>query len=748
MLNWTSFCRTVLALFLLLVASPALTASQKDIAEGPVSIEADSITYDEEEGTLHAAGKVMITFPRGFLKADTVMFSRSTNMALAEGQVLVHSDQDVLEGEKVFFNVVTKIGTATDGKIYIALSHLHIKAEKIEKKGEATYRCQNATITTCDGKNPDWRIAGSDLDVTIDGYGVLKHGRFLTGDVPVFYMPYFVFPAKTKRQSGFLPPLLSFSPDRDGTDVELPFFWAISEWADATFYQRYMEKRGYKQGVEFRYFLSPETFGTLYADYIIDRYWVTKPDEWVSRDWQGDRNRWSFYLNHETNLGSGFSLRSDIRHVSDHWYFRDFSSYNYYLSNYSQSGETRFRRVSFLGNESLGSLNSTVRLTKDWSLYNLTALVSHTDDFTTSDNKATLQAYPVVTLAGFRQPLFKSPLQLEFNATYVNFYREEGQRGHLWELNPTLYLPMKLGPYAQATALAGFRGSVWERTDSGTNMDTEDKYGNRQVYPLGASLSTEFNRVFVVGSPEKVGIEKIKHEIRPEIYYNYNYIPKNESQERGPDFLTRYGFQNSLTYSLTNTLVSRSRSADGKVSYQQMMRLMLAQTYNILETTREVTGINGDIRRPLSDVTVELDLTPIPNFSLYARNVYSVNYSDWPASNYSMTVFDNRGDHLSVGYLNTKTLGYNVKQTVLEELNLFLKASVTSSLDAIYILRKNLLDRKTIESTYGIKYSKQCWSVELRVSSMENYMLVMAYFSLLGLGGSPVPLPGSGLFSF
>ena len=113
-----------------------------------------------------------------------------------------------------------------------------------------------------------------------------------------------------------------------------------------------------------------------------------------------------------------------------------------------------------------------------------------------------------------------------------------------------------------------------------------------------------------------------------------------------------------------------------------------------------------------------------------------------------MTVFDNRGDHLSVGYLNTKTLGYNVKQTVLEELNLFLKASVTSSLDAIYILRKNLLDRKTIESTYGIKYSKQCWSVELRVSSMENYMLVMAYFSLLGLGGSPVPLPGSGLFSF
>jgi LPS-assembly protein len=268
------------------------------------------------------------------------------------------------------------------------------------------------------------------------------------------------------------------------------------------------------------------------------------------------------------------------------------------------------------------------------------------------------------------------------------------------------------------------------------------------VFPFGASLSTEINRVFVVGSPEKVGIEKIKHAIRPEIFYNYNYVPDNASQERGPDFMAKYGFQNSLTYALTNTIISKTRGTDGKISYSQMMRLMLAQTYDIRESSREVTGIGGDIRRPLSDVIVELDLTPIPNFSLTARNVYSVNYSAWQASNYDLTVYDNRGDYLSLGYRNTQSLGYGYKQAVLEEVNLYLKASLTSSLDAIYILRKNLLDRKTIESTYGIKYRKQCWSVELRVSSFENDMTVMAYFSLLGMGGGAVALPGAGLFSF
>jgi lipopolysaccharide assembly outer membrane protein LptD (OstA) len=100
MLTWKEFCCAVLVLFLLLEASPVLPASEKDIGEGPVNIEANSITYYEDEDTVHAAGKVVITFSRGFLKADTVMLNRGTNMALAEGKVLVHSDQDVLEGER------------------------------------------------------------------------------------------------------------------------------------------------------------------------------------------------------------------------------------------------------------------------------------------------------------------------------------------------------------------------------------------------------------------------------------------------------------------------------------------------------------------------------------------------------------------------------------------------------------------------------------------------------------------------
>lgn len=711
------FCFLAILFVPWMAASP-LRAFETEFRGGPVTIEADSIAYDGDEDVFHAAGKVLITFSGGYLKTDAATLNRTTNQALAVGHVYVQSDQDILEGEKVSFNIVSRTGMVDDGKMFIAQNHFYIKGERIEKKSEATYRLENATVTSCDGDAPDWRIAGSELDLTVDGYGVLKNFRFLARDLPLLYLPYLIFPAKTTRQSGLLFPMFTYSSDKNGLDIQVPFYWAISESADATFYQRYMSQRGFKEGVEFRYYPSAETSGTLYADFLNDHKNVKETVGSISRDWQESRNRWSFYLNHETTFSSGFSIRSDIRRVSDHWYFKDFSSSNYYLDNYSASGTELFRRITFFGDESLGSLDSTVRLTKDWSLYNLTALARYTDDLSLQTNDATLQKYPEVILTGFRQPLFGSPLQLEFTSGYNYFYRQTGQKGHLWDISPTLYLPQKLGPYVQMVPQAGFRGNVWDRTD---NLDSRDKYGDREVFQTGATLLTEVSRVFDVGA---AGIDKIRHAIRPEL--TYTYIPE-ASQSYLPDYLSSISASNSLTYALTNTITSRTKGKDGKVSYREMMRLKLAQTFDIQESRRDVTSGTAD-NRPFGAVTLELDLSPIPSLSFAARNIYSVNSGVWTQTNYDLAVSDNRGD--------SAILGYRYTQNSVEEVNLTLRAAVTPSLDALYILRQNRLDNKTIESTYGIKYRKQCWIFEFNITDTSSDRAFMFYFSLLGLGRS------------
>lgn len=712
--------KALLAIAVLLwMALPGLAAVERGVPEGPVNIAADRIAYFSDDDTVVATGAVDITFTGGFLKADRVKVNRRTNQAWAEGNVLLESGGDRLAGEKLFFNFVSKTGTLQDGRMFVSESHLYVQGESIEKRGEATYRLQNGTVTSCDGDSPDWRIAGREIDLTVDGYGTIRDGRFLARDLPVLYLPYLLFPAKTTRQSGLLFPHFSYSRDRNGLDIEVPFFWAISESVDATLYGRYLSKRGFKQGVEVRYHPTAETFGTLYADFLRDRkrFDGTEADDAVGglrRDWQEDRNRWSYYLNHETTFGSGFLLRSDIRRVSDRWYFRDFSA-NYYRDNYSPDGTDRFRRISFLGDESLASLDSTVRLTRDWSLYNLTALARYTDDFSLPTNAATLQKYPEVVLTGFRQPIRGSRFQTDFTTGYTHFYRQTGQKGHLWELNPTLYLPLSLGPL-QVTPLAGFRGSLWERTDSDA---AGDKHGDREVFQLGTSASTEVGRIFNVGMG---GIEKIRHGIKPEVIYTY--IPE-ASQGNLPTYLAPVPAQHTVTYAVTNTFISRERGQDGRISYREMMRLLLSQTYDIRESRRDVT-VGGAEQRPFGVVNLELDLSPSRYFGLAARNLYNVNSGTWTQTNYDLTITDGRGD--------SATIGYRYTQNSLEELNLYLTAAVTSTLDLGYTLRQNRLDKKIVESTVRAKYRKQCWIFEVAVSDTYNDRSVMAYLSLLGIG--------------
>jgi len=483
----------------------------------------------------------------------------------------------------------------------------------------------------------------------------------------------------------------------------------------------------------------------------------------IGRDWQSDNKRWSLYLNHETTFYPSFTLRTDIHKVSDSFYFKDFSSHNYYLDNYALTEADKFKKVPFYGDESLGSLDSTVRLGKTWQLYNLRALVRYTDDFTSASNDATLQKYPEITFKGIKRPIFGSPLNFEFDTTYDYFYRNEGQKGHLFDLQPTLSLPLRWRDFLNFRPQIGVESTSWSRDD---NVDTaQSKHGNRELYNIGATANTEIHRIFDVGGKD---VDKIRHGITPKL--SYVYIP-NVSQSELPDFVGAIPEQHTLTYSVTNSLVAKlneieiksspqektvappdpakadaPRKGGGK-SYLEFLRFKLAQTYDFKEARR------GDIdppkdRRPFSDVDMELDVNPLKYFSFKARNKYSVNSGEWLQTNYDLKVSDWRGDEATVGYRYAKTIvnvdnpataitpftSFQYSQVSGEEIDLSLKAVVTKSLDLIYVSRKNQLDNIILERTYGVKYRKQCWSVEVYISETKNDKTYMVGFSLLGLG--------------
>jgi LPS-assembly protein len=373
-----------------------------------------------------------------------------------------------------------------------------------------------------------------------------------------------------------------------------------------------------------------------------------------------------------------------------------------------------------VGDESLPYLDSTVRLTKAWQSYNLTTLVRSTQDLTVPSNDITLQRYPEITLSGIKQRLFGTPLYYELSGVYDYFYRGTGQKGQLTDVYPTLSMPFSFGDYLQVTPFSGVRSLVWHRDDD--VADGAGKDGNREVYVAGATVSSEAHRVFAVGGKS---LDSLRHAIRPEVTYVYSPYTR---QDNLPDFVAAAtqqntanttlnqilniqnnggaipvltSDQNSITYSLTNTLMARYKEKDGK-RYAEILRLKLAQTYNIKESNRDAIA-DGANRRPLSDINVELDFKPVPYLSFSARNIFSVYNATWTQANYDLGLSDKRGDSATVTYRYT--------QNTIEETNLILKGQVTKELALNFRIKRDNLNQREIEKIYGLDYRRQCWTI-------------------------------------
>lgn len=710
-----------LSLIIVFVLCPQLPAEETKNNKSPVNIDADTMDYDNTNEVYHAQGSVVVTYNGGILTADDVDFDKKNNIATAYGNAFLKMGEDTLAGDKIVFNVESKTGVAYKGRAFYAQNHFYIKGDEIEKTGELTYKIIQPVATTCDGDKPDWEIAGSEMKVTVEGYGLMKNARLVTNRVPVFYSPIMPFPAKTKRQSGFLFPYLSYSKDKDGVDIEIPYFWAISPQMDATLYSRYIEKRGLKEGVELRYYAgeNSKSFGTLYGDYLDDNKHITDTTTagTVTNPNQQDMNkRWSYYLNHQTNFDSTSYIRTDLRRVSDNWYFKDFSAKNYYRDNYALTEKDPFKKVPFLGDESLVSLESTARFYKGWSNYNLTALISSTDNLAVTNNDSTLQKYPEITFTAVKQPLLKSPLYYEFTAVYDYFYRGQGQKGHFVEINPAFSIPFNIARYAKVIPKIAFRETYWSREDDQAEGDR--KSGTRSIYDFSLAVSSQVSRIF---DTDVLSWEKVRHEIKPEITYAYTpYV----AQSNIPDFApiitptvipvvaastNAIIEQNAVAWGLTNTFTAKQRDAKGAYSYLEFLRIKLFQTYDINEAKKEATGTAE--RRYWSDMGVEVDFSPYKYLSFAARNQYSV-YNGWTIANYDASISDWRGD--------TATLSYRYTLNSIEEIDLYLKAVITDKIDATFISRRDQFNSRTVENTIGLVYHKQCWAVGFDYSKTDS----------------------------
>ncbi|MBW1765901.1 MAG: LPS-assembly protein LptD [Deltaproteobacteria bacterium] len=685
-------------------------------------ITADRLSYMENESLYVAEGDVVIKKGGQIFSAQKAIYNKQTGIVQVSGGIRLEVDGDTVTGETGLFDLNNNIGQITKGHLFSQENHYHIRGNVIQRLNLNTYIVKGCRLTTCDGIKPDWSITGSEVKVTIGGYGTVKHATFRIRDFPVFYIPYAVFPVKTARQTGLLPPRLGYS-SRNGVDVEVPFFWAISDQTDATFYEHFMSKRGFMQGFEFRYLAEMESKGVFLFDILSDR--IEKKDfnnsEEVDLSPFPRTNSTRYWLRSRTDqqLPGGIKARLDTDFVSDQDYLKEFRGGLYGFETRPDLAKESGRPVEEIYSP---TRRSALRLSHERQDYSLQALASYHQRPENPANDETPQPLAGLDFALLPRPLAGLPLFVKFDTDYDHIWRDEGLKGNSVSFTPELSYPMWLGPYLEFEPSVSFtRDTQWIDND---HEDIDEQ--SRDVYQMQAKLSTALERSFDI---EHGDVKRLKHKVLPSLTYNFR-VHKDEDRD-SPWFeqIDAEGKVNQVTLSIENFLDARKEDDKGEVTYAQWCSFSLSQGYDIDEARGdEEPSRKKETFEPLVGI-----LTFMPFF--YDLHLYTEARWDHYDNNCSfadlsleLTVDRSGGreDSYEIDYQYTK--GEN------DSINYRLNINLLYGFSAGTSLKRDLDLRHSIESSYWLDYQSQCWGLRIITENLDGMDSIMVTFRLLGLG--------------
>ena len=491
------------------VAQESLFSGGSPSEKAPWDIEALELNYDQDTNTYTAIGEVVIKKGDRVLKSDYARLDRNTMIAEARGKVEYTSGGDELRGDQLTIDLKKQTGEVEKGRLFLKKNNYHVTGSRIWKTGESSYRILDGTVTSCDGDDPPWIIKAKDFDVTVEGYGKLHQASLRARNIPVLYTPYLIFPAKTKRQSGLLLPEPGYS-NPNGLTLNVPFFWAINDNLDATFYQYFMSKRGYMQGAEFRYVSGPNSKGAVMADYLFKD--LLSEEEFKAGQINAPYNeRYWFRGKANQDLPKGYVLKVDLDWVSDRDYLNQFRgaangldrNRPYFLSEFGRD----------LDDQTVLDRRNTVIVTRSLGNYNFTGGFQYFQELDNTDDA--LNQLPYFRYDSIKYELGKN-FFFQWNSNYNYYWRKNLDRGQFLELSPTLSYPYKFQNVLNTETSVGVNQAFFQVENKSSNA-VED-WGARTVPSLKLDLSTDIQRVFDVSDKS---LRKIKHSIRPQVVYDF-----------------------------------------------------------------------------------------------------------------------------------------------------------------------------------------------------------------------------------
>jgi len=657
------------------------------------------------------------------IKADWLVYDVNMGSIKARGNVFIDVGPDKLTAEIGEVDLNSETGTFTDATIIRQHKDMHFEGKVIEKTGDLTYRVEDGWIITCklkDGETPPWSFAAKEADITDGGYALLKHSTFRIKNVPVMYLPWMVLPVKRDRQSGFLFPTVS-SSDRDGLGITAPFFLSLSPSSDLTIYPEYLSERGLMTGLEFRYVRDQYSKGTFIGNYLSDDLSDPSEIEYYRDGNYSHTNSDRYWLrgkiDHEI---AGWITRLDLDIVSDRDYLTEF---NTGMTGFSATNDN-FLDVFGRGlqNKTEDERVTTLRVLKSWQDMSLEGELLGVNDLRLDKRNPT----PLWKLPSFKHtgllPVGDTRLNFDWDADYVNYWREDGTGANRVDLFPRLSMPVPLSDYLESTVSVGARDTMYFIQEYGQANWNGDDTENRFLVDLEGEIGTTLVRNF---NMPLLNAPSWSHTFRP--FVNYRYIP-DVDQEGLPlfDRVDTIDDINIASYGLDNFFKLAGMKKGSRFD-RYFGFFKIEQGYDLRSEQSD---------EPWTPINFEVGYLPTQQLRLMYETDVDV-YGDGILTHSVEGAFlSSRGDLLAVDYRFDDP--YEI-----DSISVDARFKLFYNLLVAYSIERSISGSTTVEENIAFIYNPSCWSVELSTNSTPGEQKFMLTFRLANIGNPlGIDLPG------
>jgi hypothetical protein len=531
---------------------------------------ADYVEYLVEEEKVLLIGNARAKYGNVRVEAETLLFDAGTKEIEARGYPVLYDGEQEIYGDAMRYEIETGYGEIMNGRTRVEKGWFEGKYTR--KVGRKTLEIEEGTFTTCDRTPPHYFFAARRMKVYEDDMVISEPVLMYVGDVPVFFMPYWFFPIKKGRQSGFLLPKVGTDRNEGKYVKELAYFQVLNDYSDLLISGDFMENRGLRTTAEGVYIVKPYLEGKVVSSYIDEMY--------------TGRKRWRLEANHRQNMGWRTRLRAR----------GDFQSDVDYEVDYNENRIVQLNR----------RLESYLSLTKTWSGASADFVVNRTENL---DTEEVSQVLPRASLsindrrilepASETEASWYNKLRASLSALLVNSKEDSGDEAEeksAGDAKLNLSMPVALLKYINLSPSLRLRETVFDSDTTG------DALRHRFHYSSALSANTTIYGLSAFGfGPIKV----FRHVFRPSVSYNYSPEPEE-------------------TYYTVSGIEGASGANRIGISLGNDLQAKLGETGSSSVVTLASIGVNAsyDFKKEedrLSDIASYLRLNPVSRLDLDVR---------------------------------------------------------------------------------------------------------------------------------